>query len=84
MNEPLIERFDECDCTRCGLPAPLDESPEGDLVRYRDYEALRQQFVKAMQQLRANDDALGLSGVESRPQSMYIMDLQRQLAMVQP
>lgn len=50
MNEPLIERFDECDCTRCGLPAPLDESPEGDLVRYRDYEALRQQFVKAMQQ----------------------------------
>jgi CHAT domain-containing protein len=42
----------------------------------------RQEVEALTLHLRANDDALGLTGAESRPQVMYIMDLKQQLATV--
>ncbi len=34
----MLERFDETDC-KCGLPVPVEASPEGALVRYADAQA---------------------------------------------
>jgi hypothetical protein len=34
----MLERFDETDC-KCGLPVPVEASPEGELVRYADAHA---------------------------------------------
>ena len=45
-----------------------------------EYTACRARAAAAEQHLKANDAALGLTGVESRPQAMYIRDLQNQLA----
>jgi len=42
------------------------------------YELVKQRLAEALGHLHANDAALGLTGVESRPQAMYIRDLQQE------
>jgi hypothetical protein len=46
----------------------------------KQVEELTSQLAAALEHLHANDAALGLTGMESRPQAMYITDLNNQFA----